>query len=145
MVIDKELLTYILDYYPGWGNSPEAFLEFITVTIQLSRQHAADNGYEVLGLTGSEQELADIFLRVFPVDLRPYESFAHLQSEVVLKIDIEKIVEEMRAQSQQEDEFYGLLEETGVQPDLETMVDGLLDASLTEKIIRELEPYLHFR
>lgn len=145
MSINEELLTYILDYYPDWGSSPEKFREFIFITISLSRLMGEMDGSANLGLIGTEEELGLIFIEEFKVDLSPYNDFRDLKEKIKPTVNIAKVLEHMRTQSKEHEEYYDMLDAEQILPSQETVEDEVFADLRTKAIIERLRSRIHFR
>lgn len=144
MTLNEELLTYLLDYFPYWGSSPRAFHEFIRATARLSNLAADLDSKSPKLVVVDENELADIFLRVFDVDLKPYRNYDELKSDIASDPDIAALLEKMHSRSVEEDQFNELVADNDLQPSLETVLESLMQEERTRSTISRLRPYIHF-
>lgn len=145
MVMSKEILMLVLDFYPDWGHSPERFAEFIRVVMGCWRAHGERNGYDNLGLIGTEQELGEIFLRVFTsVDLRPYTGLEDLLEQTKGQFNLIAAIEKMKMESEAEDDFTELVESGTVSREVESILNEAFMEFESEEIIRKLSPFIDF-
>jgi len=144
MVINEELLSTMIEKYPGWNTGPEKFLGFITLISQLMAANVKRWGLDAIDAAAYGRELAALIIRELKVDISPYRDFEEVSFYCQLRESPLDKLDEVLGQMREEDGFFGLTEDAGILPSEATMNVAIFDDLFARAAVEKLRPYLTY-
>jgi len=138
MQFNKELLTDLLKAFPGWGHSPEQFLEFVLVAVAIKTRQTRHGTADKAAV----DTLASAFLNAFKVDLFPYRDFEDLYRKAIPLIEVSKSITRIQEKMLQDEAIGELYRDQHLAPNQETAMEGILATRVAQEIAAKLAPFL---
>ena len=149
LTINEEMLRLALSHCTGWMCSPEAFLGFICIydlstKVNAGRAWINETEWRESRLSDEACELGEIFMRVIPVDLKPYRSFADILEYCVPAVNAHEQLKRIITNASADNKVLSLLDELQVLPARETIELEVVVDMVADRIIASLKGHITF-